>query len=727
MDLLRFTWCRRIIAELLQISGIFLKPFPARSGRPGLRCSRLLICSALACCQLPVGFAASETEAPLVLEEVVVTGQRRPEPWLAHPGNIQRLGHGVLERTAAHHPHELFNRVAGAWIVRGSGQEHQTALRSPVLGGGGACGSVLFLEDGIPIRPAGFCNINQLAELATGLADAVEVVRGPGNAVHGSNALHGIVNVLMPVPGTRPGPLAALEAGANDFFRLRLAGPSGESGAWFAAGSWAEDGGFREASGYQQGKAHFKRDFQVRDGEFTLGFTATRLRQDTAGFIYGQDAYRDEALSRTNPTPEAFRNMDAQRVYGRWTRSLGSLQLDLRPYLRHSDMSFMHHALPGQPVEDNGHHSAGILSALRFGQGKLEVTAGLDADWAEVFLRQVQAAPAAGPPRIGETRPAGRHYDYRVNSFALAPFLQAEYRMSGRWRLGGGLRFEYTRYDYDNRMLSGDTREDGSPCGFGGCFYSRPGDRRDSFGQWAPLLSASYRLGAGSALFASLARGYRVPQTTELYRLQNGQLVPDLDPERIDSWEAGWRATGAGWSADITLFSMRKRDSVFRDAEGYNVSGARSRHHGIEASMNRQLPGNWWLAANATYARHSYDFDFAANRGERFESGRDMDTAPRWLGSAELRYTPARGPDLALQWVHLGSYFLEPANRFEYPGHDLLHLRAGLRVSSGLYLSLRLNNLADRRVADRADYGAGDYRYLPGRGRELFAELRYGR
>jgi hypothetical protein len=40
-------------------------------------------------------------------------------------------------------------------------------------------------------------------------------------------------------------------------------------------------------------------------------------------------------------------------------------------------------------------------------------------------------------------------------------------------------------------------------------------------------------------------------------------------------------------------------------------------------------------------------------------------------------------------------------------------------------LVFRLNNLADKPIAERADFGSGDYRYLPGRGRELFVEIRY--
>ena len=46
-------------------------------------------------------------------------------------------------------------------------------------------------------------------------------------------------------------------------------------------------------------------------------------------------------------------------------------------------------------------------------------------------------------------------------------------------------------------------------------------------------------------------------------------------------------------------------------------------------------------------------------------------------------------------------------------------------LAVSLELIVRLNNLTNRDYADRADYAFGNYRYFPGRGRELFAEIRY--
>ena len=61
----------------------------------------------------------------------------------------------------------------------------------PVLTGSGACGSFQILRMEIPIRPAGFCNVNNLFEVAENLSSEIEVVKGPSSSMFGGNALHG--------------------------------------------------------------------------------------------------------------------------------------------------------------------------------------------------------------------------------------------------------------------------------------------------------------------------------------------------------------------------------------------------------------------------------------------------------------------------------------------------------------------------------------------------------
>ena len=110
--------------------------------------------------------------------------------------SITSISEKELEDLDAQHPKQIFRRSPGLWISRGSGQEHLTAIRSPVLTGPGACGSFLVLEDGLPVRPTGFCNVNGLFETFFEMASGLETITGPASARYGANAMHGVINIL---------------------------------------------------------------------------------------------------------------------------------------------------------------------------------------------------------------------------------------------------------------------------------------------------------------------------------------------------------------------------------------------------------------------------------------------------------------------------------------------------------------------------------------------------
>ena len=664
-----------------------------------------------------IALSASVTASDSPFDEITTTAQRQEQQRSANSGNISVIAANSIRDGAHQHAHELLTAVAGTWISRGSGQESLPAIRSPVLTGAGSCGGFLMLEDGVPIRPGGFCNVNQVFELNTELASRIEVIRGPGTALYGSNALHGIVNVISPQPGLNA---AAIEYGANDYVRGRGV-LSGER----TLGSfvYADDGGFRDTAGYRQLKVHASGMLDFSNSALRVVASATDLDQETAGFILGGNAYRDSLVNRSNPNPEAFRKADSQRIHAVW--QFADRALELRPFVRRTRMEFLQHFLPGQPLEENGHVSAGILASTSLAAGNGEWRFGLDLEWSDVFLKQSQAGPTEGSAFLQETRPAGRHYDYDVTSVTAAPWLQWDTAVNERWFVDAGIRTEIAYYDYRNNMLDGNTRDDGSVCGFGGCLYSRPGDRSDTFRNLAPKIGLRRQLSDRVALFARLARGFRAPQLTELYRLQSGQNIADLDSEGIDSVEIGWRRIGTTNSIEFNAYWMAKRNSVLRDANGFNVSAGRSRHTGVEASVAWQPADAWQVRFNGTYARHRYDFDLIAARGESFVSGNDIDTAPRWMGSADVSFQPNDRATFAFRWSSLGSYFLDAENRFRYPGHDLVNLRASLKIDSHFTVTARLSNAFDTLFADRADYAFGNYRYFPGRGRELFVELRY--
>jgi iron complex outermembrane recepter protein len=399
----------------------------------------------------------------------------------------------------------------------------------------------------------------------------------------------------------------------------------------------------------------------------------------------------------------------------------------MRAFLRSSRMDFLQHFLLGQPVEENGQDSGGImLSAAVPSFAGGEITLGVDAEISRSFLLQFQNGPTTdGPPEANAIRPAGRHYDYDVDARVVAGYALWRRTLAPRWSFESGARLEHARYDYDNRMIDGNTDETGVPCP-GGCLYSRPEDRSDDFANFAPHVGLVWRATDAANAYVSLARGFRAPEATELYRLQRQQSVADLDSERADAAEVGLRWRGARAALDIALFHMDKEDVILRDSAGFNVSGGRTRHYGAEYAGELSFGERWSIGASGTFARHEYRFTAAVEQGELIEAGDDIDTAPRDVHAVRLRRDTAKL--LAeLEWLYVGGYWTNAANTARYGGHDLANLRLAARPAEAWSVGLRVTNLFDTAYADRADFAFGDHRYFPGRGRAYFLELGYRR
>lgn len=647
-----------------------------------------------------------------LIDEIIVTANRVNQPWLTASQSVTVLDDASISSTGATHINELTTRVAGSWISRGNGQEHLTAIRSPVLTGAGGCGAFLMLQDNIPLRASGFCNVNELFEAASEVASSLEVLKGPGSAAHGSNALHGIIHVRTPMPGAES-QRSQIEAGPHDYWRIKHITTSERS---VIALSGTSDGGYKDDSGFGQQKAVMKRLTQFAGGRLVYQLAITNLNQETSGFIQGDDVYKDPAMKRLNPNPEAFRDARSAKLSADYLSD--SRDLRLTPYVRWTDMRFLQHFLPGQPLEENGHTSLGLQS--RWGLSD-QMTVGLDLERTNGFLKQTQFNDTIGSPFLVGTLPKGKQYDYEASATVAAAFGQYQLPLSARLDLTMGLRAEHVAYDYDNRMIAGRTRDDGTPCGFGGCRYSRPEDRRDSFTNVSPKLTLNLDLG-DHHFFAGLTQGFRAPQATELYRLQGGQSVVDIDSESLTSLELGLRGQTEAARYQVAVYAQKKSDFIFKDTDRANVDNGRTRHHGLEVEASFDVSDRINVELNWTVARHRYDNNPAL--ASTPIKGNDIDTAPRTFGGLRLNWMPTERLRGELEWTQLGRYYTNPENTNSYDGHNLLHLRGALALNNQWQLFFRVTNLNDTDYAERADFAFGNERFFVGEPRSVYFGVR---
>ena len=338
------------------------------------------------------------------LESIVVTADRKQSTLRDVPASIFAVGGDDIKKIRPTHINELLARVPGTWISRGNGQESLTAIRSPVLSGAGSCGAFQMAQDGIPLRAIGFCNVNQMFESNSEQAGSVEVIRGPGSILYGANALHGAINVISdPISDTSDNSIA-YEAGPHDYNRIR-ATSSATSGAqgYRASFNGTSDDGYKRDSGFDQQKLSLQHRYSGDGVTVTSAFHYTNLNQETAGFVQGRDAYKDDNLKRANPNPESFRDARSYRLSSRieWSTAIGNLIVT--PYYRKTEMEFLQHFLPGVPLEENGQESFGLMTMLAGNSGKLSWQTGVDMETTDGFLRETQSVAAVGTAAVSGT------------------------------------------------------------------------------------------------------------------------------------------------------------------------------------------------------------------------------------------------------------------------------------------------------------------------------------
>ena len=658
-------------------------------------------------------------------EVITVTGTRSERIASDVIGNQASVLGTEVSFIAPTHINEALQGVAGANISRNNGQESLISLRSPIFTGAGACGAFLTAMDGIPLRGAGFCNVNELFDTFPEQGSRIEVVRGPGSVLYGSNAMHGIINVISRPVGDGVSE-ASIEAGSWGYFRGigSVAIEEGNHGLR-VSGTAARDGGYIEESGFNQQKAQLRHEFDNGDFSISSNFQFTNLDQETAGYLEGLDSYSDPVLARTNSNPEAFRKARSFRYWSTISTNIAdNVRLQVSPYARKLDMEFLMHFLPGQPLEETGQKSIGFQSAFYINEGSdIELIAGIDGELGNGELQQTQENPTVGSAFLVNTIPQGKQYDYEVDTRLVAGFVRSEYSVTEQLKLLGGIRAEHMKYDYDNRMNSGRVDEDGNACGFGGCRYTRPADREDSFTNVSFEAGALYNIDERNSFFARYSRGFRAPQTTELYRLQNSQLVAEINSVKLDSIEVGIRGNADKYSYEIAGFYMKKDNVIFQDATRTNVDNGASKHVGVEGMFEYRFSQDVSVRFNGSYAAHTYNFDNFT--GDINWNGLDIDTAPRNFGSIQLNWAPADKVKAGLEWIYMGEYYMEPTNTFKYDGHNYFNLRIEAEAMEGVDIFLRLMNITNVRYAERADWTRfTDERYFVGRPRAIFGGVR---
>ncbi len=658
-----------------------------------------------------------------VIAPVVVSGTREAQNQRENSATIGALDGTEIRESRAAHPAAIAQRIPGVHMSQLSGEGHSTAIRQPIT----TKPLYLYLEDGIPTRSTGFFNHNALYEVNLPQAGGMEVLKGPGTALHGSDAIGGVINVLTrPAPAT-PSLDLTMEIGAFGYRRLLGTGgfSHGSQGVRADLNLTRADG-FKQDAPYDRLSATVRHDAILGSVSFKTVLTATSVDQRDVAALPASDFNTRPELNRS---PIAFRDVQAFRWSTAVEREDGSSLWSVTPFARRNVLGLLPNwQLTFDPeVWDSRNNSFGVLAKYRrnFGPARTRVIAGVDVDYSPGSARSdgIAAVKTGSDSAWATYTKTAAHYDYDVTYFQTSPYVHFELSPLARVRLDVGLRYDHSGYDYDNLL---------TPLATGR--WRRPADTTLSFARWSPKVGLTMDVTPDVNVYTSYREGFRAPAQSQLFQQGSNLISVGLDPVTARSAEGGVRGTLAGRVLyQLSVYDMRIENDILSvlDPNGIRTSSnaGATRHRGIETALGAALPADLRLDVAYSSAKQTYvDWVIPVQNRNVSYAGRTIESAPHTLGNALLTWSPRllNGGRFAAEWSHTGRYYMDPENTRTYDGFDVWTLHANYRVRRGGEVFARVTNLADKRYAELVTYNAFTReQFTPGNPRMVYAGLRW--
>jgi iron complex outermembrane recepter protein len=689
----------------------------------------------------PATFAQSATVPVAQLSEVTVTGTREKAPLAETPVSIGTIATESIRQTRPLHPAQLLGQIPGVAVAVTNGEGHTTAIRQPFT----TSPVYLFLEDGIPVRATGFFNHNALYEVNIPMAGGIEVIRGPGTALHGSDAIGGIVNILSAVPLEQREFGASLEMG--DFGTRRFMASAGQraggSGAVRLDFNHTHTDGWRQRTSYDRHSANLRWDHRLSP-QATLKTIVGCSKIDQQTGANSALPLADYLHSPTrNNFSIAYRAVEALRISVEYEWQRDATMFSAIPYFRSNRMELNPtFTLSSDPrIEVGQNLSYGALLKLRknfpsFLRARL--IAGLDLDYSPGSRREdnllISRSGTGANTVYSAYTIATRIYDYDVTFHSASPYLHTELSPLPGLRVTAGLRYDAFGFELNNRIQAVSV-----PATVLGAsrHYGQSPDTTLDYTRLSPKLGATYSLTRRAHVYASFNHGFRGPSESQVFRAGHestpasaatrARLALGLRQIKAAQIEAGLRGDALGWNYNLVAYRLVKRDDLVSQRDlatnvSTSVNAGKTEHLGLELGLGRSF-GAWRLDTALSRAHHEYVHWQTATADF---SSRAIESAPGFLGNTRLTWTPLSGTMLQAEWVRIGSYWLEAGNSpvfGKYPGHDLYNLRASHALTKQIALFARAINLLDKRFAESASVSSNTPVFSPGLPRAFYAGI----
>ncbi|MBI9089737.1 MAG: TonB-dependent receptor [Desulfobacterium sp.] len=589
---------------------------------------------------------ASETFS---LDDVVITASRVPEKRDAVAAKIEIITRQDIENMAGATLDTVLRDVAGVTSNRTSTSQMRTVVGMRGLGSFEQ-GRTLVLMDGIPINKTDSGGVNWNS-INPDTVERIEVFKGPGSSVYGSNAMGGVINIISKRSAAPCSGAVATEVGSHGTWggRFNVAARKDPDRGF----NFALAGMYRETDGWEAASDHTRKK-KTDDGygimplyldEWSIspqvGYDFNELNHLKLDCSYYYDE-RSEGVKGDDRDDGEYRHFKNRRANLTYSGGMEDKKWETRLYYQLEEYYKLYDRIgkTDTDVDSDRSDMGGILH------------------YSSPFLAQWNRVGIGADIKQGgvDAQDLDRDGGFIKNSGDMrfyALYLDDRLTLADdRLTLSLGLRYDYIETvdcetsTHPGHLFSGYV--DGNPI------------KDENWDALSPRISGKYLFSDRLNAYGSYSRGFRAPELDDLCRT-GWQYVgpkianPNLKPETIDTFELGASYTPVNklTLSGSAFYSLGKDFLYYVDtgipvgSSGYwatqtykikqNVGEVTI--HGIELAAQYNLTAHIRLKADYTYA----DTEIKEYEKPDFSGATD-------LTGKELRSSPAQIVNLSAVW-----------------------------------------------------------------------------
>lgn len=659
--------------------------------------------AAVAIFALASGVASAEENNEVRLAPIVVTPTRVEQSSFDLPVSIDAFTKEQIENGQAQvNLSETISHAPG--IVANTRQNYAQDLQVSIRGFGArstfGIRGVRLYADGIPLTmPDGQ---GQAANIDLGSARQIEVMRGPFSALYG-NSSGGVINVF-----TEDGPedfTATGSAWAGSFgssrIGLKLGGQEGAVNYIFDVSRFDTDG-FRDHSAATRDTVNAKVRLDLGD-DTRVTLIANYLNQpdtqDPLGLTKAQMQQNREQAGTgavAQDTRKSIENSQAGAILDKKLSAEDSIRV-LGYAGKRTVQQFLALTQPGRGVVDLNREFQGLdmrwTRQTELASRPFTFTLGLNYD----NLDEIRKGFTNNAGDIGAL---GRNEDDTV--FDFDQYVQAQWDLTDRWSLSGGVRHSVVKYNSEDHFITGTNGDDSGSI---------------RFSKTTPVGGLVFKVNPVFNLYANVGKGFETPTFAELAYKNTSATSTGLNfglkPAESTNYEIGAKAyVGTNTRVNAAIFKTDTKNEivVLSNSGGRSVyqNVDKTSRKGFELGIDSQFGHGFSGLLSYTYLQAKFENNFLTCGGNpvcptptlNVPSGNKIPGVPQNLVYGEIgwAYLPW-GFSTAVEARWVDKVYTSDLNDESADDYAVVNLRFGLDQKVGGWKFnefARVDNLLDK-------------------------------